>query len=190
MQNDKELLNIDLGFLDEVKPIVAKTHSVSKYKFNWRNILVIVGIVGGLFVWGSMSDNNSSPRRTPSSYTPQATDNDATVSNGQFRCSRYDSQQADTLSPKNEFQMKNEEQELQKRSQELDSLKRRINMSSVTASSDQYSIDRYNGLIDSYNAKVTRFKADHEAYEGRITSFNASVEAHNNYLIAHCRRAY
>ena len=43
MQNDKEHLNVDLGFLDEAQPREAETLAKSGYKVNWRNIAIIGG---------------------------------------------------------------------------------------------------------------------------------------------------
>jgi hypothetical protein len=189
MQNDKDRLDIDLGFLEQARPREAETKAVSKYKFNWRNIIVIVGIIGGLFIWGSMSDNTSSSRTSHSTYTPPASNSGNTVSNGQFRCSSYDSQQADLLSPANEFEIQNEAANLKQRGDELDALSYQIKTSTVNQSSPQYLIDSYNGMIDSYNYKLTAYKTDSSTHEQKLGTFNAQVEAHNNYLVAHCRRA-
>ena len=190
MVKDKDRLDIDLGFLDQAKPRDAETKAVSKYKFNWRNITIIVGIIGGLFVWGSINYNHPSPRSYPSTYTPPAASHDDTVANGQFRCSSYDSRQANALSPSNEVSIQKETDDLNLRAQELDALKTKINTNTVNQYSPQYLIDSYNGMIDTFNAQLTDFKTDSAAHQQRVDIFNAQVEAHNNYLIAHCRRSY
>ena len=190
MQNDKDHLDHDLGFLDQAKPLNNETKAVSKYKFNWRNILIIIAIIGGLCIWGSMSDKNSNSRPYQKTYTPPASSTGDTVTNGQFRCSSYDSHQADALAPVNETAVQKETDELNQRAQQLEALKTRINTSSIDQSSLQYLIDGYNGMIDSFNAQLTTFKADSAAHQRKVDMFNAQVEAHNNYLITHCTRAY
>ncbi len=190
MQNDKDRLNHDFGFLDEAKPRDAETKAVSKYRVNWRNIIIIVAIIGGLYIWVSMSDNTPSSRPYQSDSTPPAAGTGDTVSNGQFRCSSYDSHQADVLSPTNEVAIQQETDDLKRRTQALDALSAKINTSAINQSSSQNLIDGYNGMVESYNAKLTAFKADGAAHHHKVETFNAQVEAHNNYLIAHCRRAY
>src|SRR6266852_9133599 len=113
MQSDKEHLNVDLGFLDEAKPREAQTQVASTYNVNWRNIAIISGLVIAFFVWIGSSDNTSSRRSTPTSYTPPRTYQPqtpvyqppaaagaTTVKNAQFSCSNYDSNQADLMAPK------------------------------------------------------------------------------------------
>ena len=73
MQGDKEHLNFDLGFLDAAKPREAQTQAASTYKINWGNIAIIGGVVIVLFISIGSSDNNSSRRPAPDSYTPPPT---------------------------------------------------------------------------------------------------------------------
>ncbi len=201
MQSDKEHLNVDLGFLDEAKPREAQTQVASTYNVNWRNIAIISGLVIAFFVWIGSSDNTSSRRSTPTSYTPPRTyqpqtpvyqppaaDGATTVKNGQFSCSNYDSNQADLMAPKNEFELAQEEEELKRRSDALDSLKLQIDTSGVTQYSGRGSIDRYNAMVSRYNSLLTSFKADYSSHQTRIDIYNQQVQARNNYLLTHCRR--
>src|SRR5262245_6283627 len=106
MQDDKEHLNVDFGFLDEAKPRDAEIKAASGYKVKWRNITIIGVIIVAFIGWIALSDNSSPSRSTPSSYSPPTTyqpqapayqppavDGSGTVTNGQFRCSSYDSRQ-------------------------------------------------------------------------------------------------
>ena len=194
MQNDKEHLNVDLGFLDEAKPRETETPAKSGYKVNWRNIAIIGGLIVAVIIWaisGNMSSAPSGSSQAPiaptPAYQPPATNTGGTVRNGQFWCSSYDSDQADRLSPGNEAALKYQQQELEQRSNALDSLKTQISLSAVNQYSEQSAIDIYNALVNQYNAQLTSFKADAAAYQANVDQFNAHVQAHNNYLIAHCR---
>jgi hypothetical protein len=185
MRSDKEHLDVDLGFLDEAKPREAQAPAASRYRVNWRNISVIGGvIITGLVLIG-LSDKTSSGHPPPTSYAPSTT----TVSNGQFSCSRYDSNQADVMAPKNGSELDQEEEELKRRRDTLNSLKTRIDMSGVTQHSSQSSIDRYNSMIDQYNVQLTSFKTDSASHQTRIETYNQKVGARNSYLLSHCRRA-
>ncbi|MHB8667218.1 MAG: hypothetical protein ACYC7B_06835 [Burkholderiales bacterium] len=192
MQNDKNKLDVDLGFLDEAKPRDAETNAASSYKINWRNIAIIGGLIIAIIIWVNLDDKSSTPRRSPTpvasapAYQPPA-DTSGTVRNGQYHCSRYDSDQADRLSPVGESDLTMQQQTLERRSNALDSLKTQISLNAVNQYSDQSAIDSYNALVDRYNAQLTAFKADAAVLQSRIDQFNAQVQAHNNYLIAHCR---
>src|SRR5262245_19275881 len=107
MQDNKEHLNVDLGFLDEAKPRDAEIKAASGYKVNRRNITIIGGIIVAFIGWIALSYNSSPTRSTPSSYSPPTTYQpqapayqppaavtSGTATNGQFRCSSYDSRQA------------------------------------------------------------------------------------------------
>lgn len=196
MQDNKEHLNVDLGFLDEAKPQEVKTKTASAYKTNWRNIAIIGGLVAALIIWIAASDNAPSNRSAPSSYQPPASayqtpGTDAvTVGNGEFRCSSYDSGQADLMAPKNEYEITQEEENLKRQNAALDSLKAQIDSSSVNQYSDQFSIDNYNGMVDRYNAQVTSLKSQYAAHQARVEVYNQQVQARNNYLQTHCRRSH
>jgi peptidoglycan hydrolase CwlO-like protein len=109
------------------------------------------------------------------------------VQNGRFRCSRYDSDQADQLSPGNESELTLQQQEVARRRNALDSLTTQINLSNVNQYSGKAAIDIYNALVEQYNAQLTSFKSDVVAYQARVDRFNAQVVVHNNYLLEHCR---
>jgi len=203
MQNDKEHLDVDLGFLDAAKPRYVETKATSSYKVNWRNITVIGGIIAAFIGWIVISDNSSPNRSTPSSsygspttyqpqapaYRPPAADAAGTVTNGQFRCSSYDSRQADLLAPTNDRELMLEKEEMKSRSDQLDSLKLKIDTSGVTSYSDQAEIDRYNAMVARYNRQLTSWKADYMAHQARIDTYNQQVQARNNYLLTNCRRS-
>ena len=183
MHSDKEHLNVDLAFLDEARPREAEALAASKYKVNWRNIAIIGGLIVVVFIWIGLSDNTSSQRATPTSYARPAT----TVSNGQFSCSSYASNQADLMQPKNELELNQEEEELKHRSDALDSLKIQIDASGVTQYTSQSSIGRYNAMVSQYNAQLTSLKTDYSSHQARIDIYNQQVQARNSYLLAHCR---
>jgi len=188
MQSDRDRLNVDLGFLDEAKPREVQTQAASKYKVNWRNIGIIGGLIIVVLIWIASNDNTSNQRSAPPAYAPPATDSGATVNNGQFSCSRYDSDQADLMAPKNEFALNQEEEELRRRGDAVDSLKSQIDASGVTQYSDQASIDRYNAMVSRYNAQLTSLRADYSSHQTRVGIYNQQVQARNNYLLTHCRR--
>lgn len=194
MQNDKEQLNVDLGFLDEAKPRERETFAKSSYKVNWRNIAVIGGLIVVGIIWANSDNKSSAPRGTsapvasvPVYQSPATNSNGGTVQHGQFRCSRYDSDQANTLSPVGEIELTAQQQALERRSNALDNLKTQLSLSSANQKSDQTAIDSYNAMVVQYNMHFVAFKSDVTAYQTRIKQFNAQVQAHNNYLLAHCR---
>lgn len=189
-------LKFDTDFLDKDTPQKTGTTNrekplSEKSKYNWKKILIIGGVVL-FFGWVIFSDSgSSSPTSTSnSSYTPPAT-NGNTVRNGQYSCSRYDSDQADSLDPtESEQQMTLAQNLLQQRANELDRLKGEIDNSYVNDSSPQYEIDNYNEKVDTYNSKLASYKRDASSMSSRIDQYNAQVERRNNYLIAHCTKSY
>jgi hypothetical protein len=201
MQNDKKHLDVDLGFLDEAKRPEAQVKAVSAYKVNWRNILVIGGLIVAVIGWITFNDD-SSPRRSmptpgasaptyqsqPPAHQPPVADDSSATSNGQFSCSQSDSRQADLLMPTNQGQIEQEEQELDSRSRALNALKFQIDASNVNQDSDQFEIDSYNEMIERYNAELTSVKSAYASHQANIDYFNQQIQAHNNYLLTHCRR--
>jgi len=158
MKDEKEHLDLDLGFLDKKEsPRVtpkpespkgsgpnwqyydpnSRARSNPNGGYNWTPLLIVVGIIL-LIVWAtsSGSDSTSSPNA-----------GSVTSSNGQYQCSQYDSAQADTLLPS-------------------PSEKSAIESDYVDEYS-QASIDRHNAKVDAYNAKI---------------------QTYNLYLAAHCSR--
>ena len=198
MQDNKEHLKIDLEFLDKKdsvrgKPITASGGSspLNTNKYNWRKVLFISGIIL-FFGWAIFSDSgSSSPTSTSNSSYSQPATSGGTVRNGQYSCSRYDSDQADSLDPtESEQQVTLAQNLLQQRANELDRLKNEIDDSSVNDYSPQYVIDDYNEQVDTYNSKLTSYKRDASSMSSRIDQYNAQVERRNNYLIANCTRSY
>lgn len=210
MKNDKEHLNIDLEFLDKKEPpkVAPKQHEATGqtphhstpvstgYKYNWKNILIIGGVV--LFIGWAMfsnSDSSSSPTTSNSPYTPSAqttnSNSDDTVIRGQYRCSSYNASQADALAPsESESTISSAQNALEQRSTYLENLKSEIDGSYVNEYSSQYEIDNYNQKVDDYNSELASYKRDASSMSSRIDRFNSQVEAHNNYLINHCTKAY
>ena len=191
MLNDKEHLNVDLGFLDEAKPREAETLVKSGYKTNWRNIAIIGGLIVAVIVWVALDNKPSAPvtsTTVPADQAP-ADDSSSSVKKGQFTCSRYDSEQADRLSPTGESDLAIEKEGLEGRRTALDNLKSQMNASAVDQSSDQTAIDNYNALVDQYNSQLESLKSDEAAYQEKVDQFNARVQAHNDYLTAHCSRS-
>jgi peptidoglycan hydrolase CwlO-like protein len=191
-----EHLDFNTDFLDKDTPLKtgATSHAKplsEKIKYNWKKILIIGGVI--LFIgWVIFSDSgSSSPASTSnSSYTSPST-SENTVRNGQYSCSRYDSDQADSLDPtESEQQMTLAQNLLQQRANELDRLKSEIDNSYVNDSSPQYEIDDYNEKVDTYNSKLTSYKRDASSMSVRIDQYNTQVERRNNYLIAHCTKSY
>jgi len=196
MQNDKEHLNVDLGFLDEAKPRETETLVKSGYKTNWRNIAIIGGLIVVAVIWAIADNTPSAPGTStaaPANSAPAssdqapADDSSGAVRNGQFTCSRYDSDQADRLSPAGESDLTIEKEALEGRRSTLDNLKSQMNLSSVDQNSDQTAIDSYNAMVEQYNTQLDALKSDEAAYQGKVDQFNAQVQAHNDYLTAHCR---
>lgn len=210
MKNDKEHLNIDLEFLDkkEAPKVAPKLHESNGqtphtstpvstgYKYNWKNILIIGGIV--LFIGWAMfsnSDGSSSPTTSNNSYAPSAqttnSNSDDTVVRGQYRCSSYNASQADALAPsESESTISSAQNALEQRSTYLENLKSEIDGSYVNEYSSQYEIDNYNQKVDDYNSELASYKRDAASMSSRIDRFNSQVEAHNSYLINHCTKAY
>lgn len=190
-----EHLDFNTDFLDKDTPKTGATGKAKplseKIKYNWKKILIIGGVVL-FFGWAIFSDSgSSSPTSTSnSSYAPPVA-NGNTVKNGQYSCSKYNSDQADLLDPaESEQQMTLAQNLLQQRSDELDRLKNKIDSSYVNNSSSQYEIDNYNGEVDMYNSKLASYKRDASSMSSRIDQYNTQVEKRNNYLSTHCTKSY
>ena len=135
--------------------------------------------------WAIFSGSDSS-----STSSSNDSHRSGTVTGGQYRCSSYDSSQADSLSPtENKSKLSNEQASLNQRSAELDTLKSRIEGDHVTDDSPQYAMDEHNRMIDEYDTKIASYESDSLSFQPRIDRFNAQVKARNNYLMAHCTKA-
>jgi len=208
MKNDKKHLNIDLEFLDKKEPhkVTPKpkppkgnepnwryynpnnVNSKTGKKYNWKNILIISGVVL-FFGWVilSASNNSTSLSTSNSSYAPP-TPNENSVSNGQYSCSSYQSSQADSLKPKITLaDLDWAEQDLITRSNALDALAAKIDNTYVDES-NQYSLNMYNQLVNEHNTKLETLKKDIQTYERKLNQFNLQTDTYNNYLDANCTK--
>lgn len=207
MKEKKEHLNIDLEFLDREAPkeplpsTDAGSSSVARpttipvstgYKHNWRNIIIIGGIV--LFIiWAIASSDDSSTNSTssgsyvPSTQTSNYNSNDSTVIRGDYRCSSYEASRVDALAPtESEATFTSAQNALDQRSNYLENLKSEIDNSYVNEYSAQWEVDDYNQKVDEYNGLLPAFKRDATNLSSRIDQYNAQVEARNNYLARNC----
>jgi hypothetical protein len=207
MKNDKDHLDIDLEFLDkkeqpkatpkqaDVDEVASTPTPVSTgYKYNWKNILIIGGII--LFIGWAMfsSDDGSSSNSTTNTNTAPAS---SQISNGdelmigQYSCSRYHYDQAVALDPdETEQQIENARIAIETRTNVLERIKKQIDSSYVNDYSDQWEIDQYNELVDDYNSKLPAYKRDLADLDTRIDRYNAQIQKHNNYLVANCTKRY
>ena len=209
MKEPKDHLNIDLEFLDKKEPIrVApkaetpkgkepnwryydpdKANASSGKKYNWKNILIIGGVIL-FFGWIIFSDDSSNSSST-NTYTPQAQtsnyNSNDNVIRGDYSCSSYEASRADALDPsESEATITIAQNSIEQRSRRLENLKDEIDSSYVSEYSSQWEIDDYNQKVDEYNGLLPGFKRDAESLSSRIDRYNAQVEARNNYLRQNC----
>lgn len=208
MKKPDDHLNIDLDFLDKKEPVrVAKktdngseeasnsSHvSPSGRRWNWKNILIISGVVL-FFGWIIFSDDGSSSGSTNTYTSPTQTSNynsnDDSVMVGEYSCSRYHYNQALALDPdETEQQIESAQSALEYRTRRLESLKNEIDNSYVNEYSSQWEIDDYNEKVDEYNSLLPAYKRDLANLDSRIDTYNAQIQKHNNYLVANCTKRY
>ena len=208
---EKDHLNIDLEFLDKKETPKARPPSSversdtsqastpapvsSGYKYNWKNILIIGGIV--LFIgWAIFSDGGESSSSATNTYTPPASSqsfngDDDNVMVGEYSCSRYHYNQAVALEPdESEQQIDIASSALEYRTNALERLKAEIDSSYVNDYSPQWEIDEFNEKVDEYNSLLPVYKRDVSALDSRINRYNAQIQTHNNYLVANCTKRY
>jgi len=208
MKEPKDHLDIDLEFLDKKEPVRVvpkpesnggQTSSTPKspstdHKYNWKNILIIGGVIL-FFGWVIFSDDDSSSSST-NTYTPPAqtsnyNSDDDTVMVGEYSCSRYHYNQAVVLDPvETEQQIENAQSALEYRTNRLENLKSEIDNSYVNDYSSQWEIDDYNEKVDEYNSLLPAYKRDLASLDSRIDTYNAQIQTHNNYLVANCTKRY
>jgi len=230
MKKDNDYLNIDLEFLDKKKPTqdIPKQSNTGQtppvltpvstgYKYNWKNILIISGII--LFIgWvlfsddsGSSSSSNNTPpppsktsnygsntgSAGPSTNTaPPAKTSDNSVSDdnvdvGEYSCSRYHYDQAVLLDPdETEEQIESARIAYDSKERTLNNLKNKIDNSYVNEYSYQWEIDDYNEDVDRYNSLLSTYKRDLAVFNARIDKYNAQIQKHNNYLMTNCTKKY
>jgi hypothetical protein len=204
MNENSEHLNFDLAFLDP-SPIESSAHRLneSKYKINWRNIVIISGalLLFGAFVFTQGDKPTSSgleggPEQASTGNSPnpgwgpaveQGSAASSEITTGTYRCSKYDHQQAQRLSPvENEAQLDTSRRDLDSRQSKLNALKSEIENSGVSNDSSQDDIDRFNLRVDEYNAQLQRYNSDQSEFDTQLSRFNAEVDAYNNFLATHC----
>ena len=207
MKETKEHLDIDLGFLDKKESVRAvpksesnknnesssKTKSFTSKKHNWKNILIICGVIL-FFGWIVFSDDDSSSSVSNSNYTPSTAsrilDNDNLMI-GQYSCSRYHYDRAVALDPdETEQQIDNAQAAIESQTRNLENLKNEIDNSYVNDYSSQWEIDDYNEKVDRYNSLLPAYKRDLADLDTRIDDYNAQIQEHNNYLVANCTKKY
>ena len=189
--SDKKHLNLDLDFLGKEGPEKSKpVHKISaeaatKKKADSRFYLILFSAIGGILLLVGLS----SLAEDSSSISTDSTNEDSNVIVGDYSCSRYDSDKADSLGPSSytENQIATEKIALQSLADEIDDLASEIENTYVNMES-QYSIDSYNALVDDHNQKLIEYDNDSDALNVKIDSFNAKVAAYNNYLEAHCSK--
>jgi hypothetical protein len=133
----------------------------------------------------------SSPNRgLPDTTNPRSLNGADSFSAGQFRCSSFDSAEADRLAPsESQSQLESDQNALDAQSAELDRLKALIDSSATDQNSTQEEINSYNELVEEYNSRLGAYKRDAASLQASLDRFNAQVNAHNAYLANHCVRA-
>ena len=193
MKESKDHLDIDLEFLDKKEPLrVApkpheQTSSTSKSpstgrKYNWKNILIIVGIVL-FFGWVILSESGSSSTSSDPIYS-----NNLLSEGGQtFRCSDSNYDRAMALKPSVSLgaQLANESDSLDSRIAANKSEKVAIENMYVDEN-DEYEVDNYNSRVDSYNSERQRLITASNSWDQRSKAFDASIDTYNNFLDTNC----
>lgn len=206
-KNDK--LDVDLDFLGPE----PQSHALKNpaYKYNWRNIVLIVG--GGIALvafillgQGPKRSTYAEPATDPSAtfadvpaedaptYTEVPTveesapvAEEAQVRHGQYMCSADESRAADRLKPPDSASALDvQTSALQFTANELETLKDEIeSMQPDETSQDE--VDAYNASVDEFNTGLSSYRLDREAHQMRLDHFNAQVDEYNAYLASHCR---
>lgn len=183
-------LKFDTDFLDKDTPQKKGTTNhenplLEKSKYNWKLILVIIGVVL-FFGWAIFSDSGSSTSN--SSYTPTTDSNNLLTVNGQtFSCSNYNYDKAMALKPNSvtAAQLDSESTALDARASAIKSERLQIDNMYVDEYS-QNSLDIYNAAVDSFNLKNNRLKTDIDSWNSRNEAFNRQIDTYNNFLDTNC----
>lgn len=195
MAKDNKHLDINLDFLDEEdtskkkvsghKPKIANQESGVK-KYNWKTILIIVGVVL-FFGWAIFSEDSSTNNTNTQSYTTTDKSSNDFVVIGEYTCSRYHYDKAVALNPdESESQITSAQNSLEYRANEIDRLQNEIENSYVNEYSSQYAIDQYNEMVNEYNSKLASYNRDATNLDSRIDRYNEQIAKHNNYLTSNC----
>ncbi len=208
MKESKDHLNIDLEFLDKKEPVrvapkpeppkgdepnwryydpnIAKANSGSGEKYNWKNILIISGIV--LF-FGWVIFSNSGNSNSPSSSTGASSNTNSAnnVVTGQYMCSQYNHNRAGELEPSKsqEAALKSEESSLSLEGNRLSTEKDQLQNEYVDQS-DQNSIDTHNAAVDDLNSRLASYRYRLTQHSQAIDAYNIKVGVYNNFLIKNC----
>ncbi len=195
MKESKDHLDIDLEFLDKKDSVrvvpkpesnSGQTSSIPKSpstdtKYNWKNILIIGGIVL-FFGWAIFSGSSDS------APTYSTSGDEMLLTGGQYSCTQYHHDRAGelepTLSQGNAIAAKTEQ--LSAEGDRLESEKSSIEYEYVDEY-DQWSIDQHNDRIDSYNVKSDSYQSRVRSHQNDIDAYNARVATYNNYLTTNCR---
>jgi hypothetical protein len=206
MKEPKDHLNIDLDFLDKKEPVrvappkpeppkgsepnwryydpnKAKANSGSGKKYNWKNILIIGGIVL-FFGWVIFSGSGSST----STSTSDTSGNNVLSEGGQtFSCSDYNYNRAVQLKPSSATgaQLASESNSLDNRIAANKAEKTRIDAMYVDQS-DLAAIDSYNASVDSYNSERAALISETSDWDAKNKAFNSQIDTYNNFLDANC----
>jgi len=200
MKEQKDHLDIDLEFLDKKEPVrvapKAESHTgptsstpktpSTNTKYNWKNILIIGGIVL-FFGWAIFSGSDDSSTSN-STYTPPSGSNNLLSESGEtFRCSDSNYNRAMALKPSASLgaQLANESDLLDRQIAANKAEKADIE-STYVDENDEYEVDNYNDRIDSYNSERQRLITAANSWEQRSKAFDASIDAYNNFLDANC----
>ncbi len=220
MKEPKNHLDIDLEFLNKKEPVrtapkpestagqtssTPKIHSADT-KYNWKNILIIGGIVlffGWVIFSGddSGSSSNSTKIKPTQSQTQNITPTKDTSFNkslvnteeeeymilGEYRCLMYHYDKAGELEPSKskEASLEYERIRIDNKGRELEKFALEIENMYVDEYS-QWSVDNYNSKLNSYNRQFSTYESDYKKFQYDIDSYNNKVIVYNNYLKNNC----
>jgi hypothetical protein len=208
MKDQKEHIDIDLEFLDKKEPIRvapkkpeppkanepnwrfynpnnANSKAGNTRKYNWKNILIIGGVVL-FFGWAIFS--GSSDSTSNSTYTPTTNSNNLLSEGGNtFRCSDSNYDRAMQLKPSASTgaQLASESDSLDARISASKADKAELD-SMYVDESDQYAIDSYNERVDSYNSERAALLSQSNNWDARHKAFDNQIDTYNNFLDANC----
>ena len=212
MKESKDHLDIDLEFLDKKEPLrvapkkpeppkanepnwryhdpkntnTNKSYNSGK-QYNWKNILIIGGIVV-FFGWAIFSGSSDSTSTSNSSYTPTTNSNNLLTEGGNtFRCSDSNYNRAVQLKPSSATgaQLSSESDSLDARIAANKAEKAALDAMYVD-NTDQYALDSYNSRVDSYNSKREVLLSEIKDWDARHTAFDSQIDTYNNFLDANC----
>jgi len=159
---------------------------------------VFWGIIAIVIIASLFSQNNDKKKTTYSpssgtstpSFSPISNDDD-TVTVGQYRCSRYHHNRSEELKPSifEKQDIERQQRILNSESDALDLLKTQIETDYVDHYS-QSSVNQHNMMVRDYNSRLKIFRINDSNLQRKIDNYNAQVNNYNNYLMTNCRKAY